>query len=125
MSSYSTTDYSQWNVGADPIFEKESSISRFIPFSHNVVALLLLPLLCAIGFIGNAMVCVAIATDKRLQNVTNYFLFSLALADLFVCCIVMPLAILAEARHGKSKNTFSFFASKTLTESMLRKTIGN
>uniref|UniRef100_A0A914YXC0 G-protein coupled receptors family 1 profile domain-containing protein n=1 Tax=Panagrolaimus superbus TaxID=310955 RepID=A0A914YXC0_9BILA len=46
------------------------------------------------------MVCIAIATDKRLQNVTNYFLFSLALADLFVCSIVMPLALLAEVRHG-------------------------
>uniref|UniRef100_A0A7E4ULY8 G_PROTEIN_RECEP_F1_2 domain-containing protein n=1 Tax=Panagrellus redivivus TaxID=6233 RepID=A0A7E4ULY8_PANRE len=66
----------------------------------NIGALLLLPLLCAIGFIGNAMVCIAIATDRRLQNITNYFLFSLALADLLVCSIVMPLAILAEARHG-------------------------
>ncbi|VDK48105.1 unnamed protein product [Cylicostephanus goldi] len=40
------------------------------------------------------MVCIAIATDRRLHNVTNYFLFSLALADLLVCLVVMPLSIL-------------------------------
>ncbi|CAJ0951930.1 unnamed protein product, partial [Mesorhabditis belari] len=66
----------------------------------NTLALLLLPILCAVGLIGNAFVCVAIATDRRLHNVTNYFLFSLALADLLVCCIVMPLSIVVEVRHG-------------------------
>ena len=72
----------------------------YFTFEPNLFALLFLPLICATGFIGNAMVCVAIATDRRLQNITNYFLFSLALADLLVCSIVMPLAILAEVRHG-------------------------
>lgn len=70
-------------------------------FEPNLFALLLLPLICVIGFIGNGMVCISIATDRRLQNITNYFLFSLALADLLVSAIVMPLAILAEIRHGK------------------------
>ncbi|CAJ0575850.1 unnamed protein product, partial [Mesorhabditis spiculigera] len=74
------------------------SVHTARPF--NTLALLLLPLLCAIGLIGNAFVCVAIATDRRLHNVTNYFLFSLALADLLVCCIVMPLSIVVEVRHG-------------------------
>ncbi|CAI2357813.1 unnamed protein product [Caenorhabditis sp. 36 PRJEB53466] len=69
-------------------------------YHFNGVALLLLPVLCLVGLIGNFMVCVAIATDRRLHNVTNYFLFSLALADLLVCCIVMPLSIVVEVRHG-------------------------
>ncbi|VDP10309.1 unnamed protein product [Heligmosomoides polygyrus] len=46
------------------------------------------------------MVCIAIATDRRLHNVTNYFLFSLALADLLVCLLVMPLSIIVEVKHG-------------------------
>ncbi|KAK6759744.1 hypothetical protein RB195_021359 [Necator americanus] len=66
----------------------------------NVLALLLLPILCLVGLIGNAMVCIAIATDRRLHNVTNYFLFSLALADLLVCLLVMPLSIIVEVKHG-------------------------
>ncbi|XP_039947975.1 uncharacterized protein LOC120766490 [Bactrocera tryoni] len=52
--------------------------------------------LCVIFFIfagglGNILVCLAVARDKKLQNVTNYFLFSLAIADLLVSLFVMPL----------------------------------
>jgi 7 transmembrane receptor (rhodopsin family) len=43
---------------------------------------------------GNILVCLAIAWEKRLQNVTNYFLASLALTDLMVAVLVMPLGIL-------------------------------
>lgn len=42
---------------------------------------------------GNILVCLAIAWEKRLQNVTNYFLASLALTDLMVAVLVMPLGI--------------------------------
>ncbi|PAV82845.1 hypothetical protein WR25_12143 [Diploscapter pachys] len=68
--------------------------------TFNALALLFLPILCLVGLIGNALVCIAIWADRRLHNVTNYFLFSLAVADLLVCCIVMPLSILVEVRHG-------------------------
>ncbi|XP_073819214.1 uncharacterized protein [Musca autumnalis] len=43
------------------------------------------------GGLGNILVCLAVALDRRLQNVTNYFLFSLAVADLLVSLFVMPL----------------------------------
>jgi hypothetical protein len=42
---------------------------------------------------GNILVCLAIAWEKRLQNVTNYFLASLAITDLMVAVLVMPLGI--------------------------------
>lgn len=44
------------------------------------------------GGSGNILVCLSVALDKNLQNVTNYFLFSLAVADLLVCLFVMPLS---------------------------------
>lgn len=43
---------------------------------------------------GNILVCLAITWEKRLQNVTNYFLMSLAITDLMVAILVMPLGIL-------------------------------
>lgn len=43
------------------------------------------------GGLGNILVCLAVALDRKLQNVTNFFLFSLAIADLLVSLIVMPL----------------------------------
>lgn len=50
---------------------------------------------------GNILVCLAIAWEKRLQNVTNYFLASLAITDLMVAILVMPLGIVTLFR-GKS-----------------------
>lgn len=42
---------------------------------------------------GNILVCLAICWERRLQNVTNYFLMSLAITDLMVAILVMPLGI--------------------------------
>ncbi|XP_060517178.1 D(2) dopamine receptor [Cylas formicarius] len=43
---------------------------------------------------GNILVCLAICWERRLQNMTNYFLMSLAITDLMVAILVMPLGIL-------------------------------
>jgi len=43
------------------------------------------------GGVGNILVCLAVCLDRHLQNVTNYFLLSLAIADLLVSLFVMPL----------------------------------
>lgn len=43
---------------------------------------------------GNILVCMAITHERRLQNITNYFLMSLAITDLMVAILVMPLGIL-------------------------------
>lgn len=47
-----------------------------------------------VGGLGNILVCLAVILDRRLQNVTNYFLLSLAIADLLVSLFVMPLGAL-------------------------------
>lgn len=43
---------------------------------------------------GNILVCLAITWERRLQNVTNYFLMSLAVTDLMIAVLVMPVGIL-------------------------------
>jgi 7 transmembrane receptor (rhodopsin family) len=57
---------------------------------------LLLLALVAAGVTGNLLVCVAVAVERKLQNVTNYFLVSLAVADLCVSLVVMPCCIVQE-----------------------------
>jgi len=42
---------------------------------------------------GNLLVCVAICRERALQNMANYFLMSLAIADFLVSVTVMPVAI--------------------------------
>lgn len=55
------------------------------------------------GGLGNILVCLAVILDRRLQNVTNYFLLSLAIADLLVSLFVMPLGAIP-GFLGKSLN---------------------
>ena len=43
-----------------------------------------LVLLVLISVLGNTLVCVAVKTDNTLRKLSNLFLVSLALADLFV-----------------------------------------
>lgn len=45
---------------------------------------------------GNVFVIAAIILERNLQNVANYLVASLAVADLFVACLVMPLGALYE-----------------------------
>ena len=46
--------------------------------------------------VGNLLVCLAVCWEKRLQNMTNYFLMSLAIADFLVSLLVMPLGMVVE-----------------------------
>jgi len=57
---------------------------------------LLLLMLVAAGVTGNVLVCVAVKVERKLQSITNYFLVSLAVADLCVSLVVMPLCIIQE-----------------------------
>lgn len=52
------------------------------------------------GTVGNVLVCLAVVLDRRLHNVTNYFLFSLAIADLLVSLVVMPLGAIPSFMGG-------------------------
>ncbi|KAL1491907.1 hypothetical protein ABEB36_012428 [Hypothenemus hampei] len=50
-----------------------------------------LGLMILVTVIGNVFVIAAIILEKNLQNVANYLIVSLAMADLMVACLVMPL----------------------------------
>ena len=50
--------------------------------------------------LGNLLVCLAVCWDRRLQNMTNYFLMSLAIADFLVAIVVMPFGMIVEL-HGE------------------------
>ncbi|KAE8746004.1 hypothetical protein FOCC_FOCC007262, partial [Frankliniella occidentalis] len=50
-----------------------------------------LGIMILITIIGNVFVIAAILLERNLQNVANYLIVSLAVADLMVACLVMPL----------------------------------
>ncbi|XP_017470439.1 PREDICTED: 5-hydroxytryptamine receptor 2B-like [Rhagoletis zephyria] len=65
-----------------------------------IVMSIVLGLLIFITIIGNVFVIAAIILERNLQNVANYLVVSLALADLLVACLVMPLGAVYEISEG-------------------------
>ena len=80
------------------IFDTENSTEEESP-ELNWGVLSLTSLIVATA-VGNILVCLAVCWEKRLQNMTNYFLMSLAIADLLVSLLVMPLGMVVEL-YGK------------------------
>jgi 5-hydroxytryptamine receptor 1 len=72
---------------------KPESIS-FTPFT--ILLSLLLGLLILATIIGNVFVIFAILMERNLRTVGNYLVFSLAIADLMVACLVMPIGAINE-----------------------------
>ena len=54
---------------------------------------LVLTILPVLAIFGNILVIVSVYREKSLQSVTNYFIVSLAFADLLVGGVVMPFAL--------------------------------
>jgi len=50
------------------------------------LCLLSLPM---VTLFGNALVCLAVCTERGLHTATNYFIVSLAIADIMVALLVM------------------------------------
>lgn len=98
----------------------ESTPSPMIESQNNYWALTALILVVGTAA-GNILVCLAITWERRLQNVTNYFLMSLAMTDLMVAILVMPLGILTlvkgEYKH-KLSSFLGFFSNQEFKRSM-------
>ena len=77
----------------DTAMTTNDSFSSYIDpgffYNKNYWALLLL-VLCIIVVFGNVLVILSVAKERSLQNITNYFIVSLAVADLCVAGVVMP-----------------------------------
>lgn len=75
---------------------KTKNMENIIRFGevYAVIDIILLPFIV----IGNLLVLISILTDKRLQNITNMFVASLAVADLLVGLITIPLYAVFDLR---------------------------
>ncbi|KFV69892.1 5-hydroxytryptamine receptor 2C, partial [Dryobates pubescens] len=79
---------------ADPLNASgRDELSRLAVRGKNWPALLILVvILLTIG--GNILVIMAVSLEKKLQNATNFFLMSLAVADMLVGILVMPVSLI-------------------------------
>ena len=54
---------------------------------------LLYGLISVISVVGNCLIIYVVAKNKRMQNVTNYFISNLALADVVIGMFVTPFQV--------------------------------
>ncbi|XP_064169198.1 D(4) dopamine receptor-like [Anguilla rostrata] len=67
---------------------------------YNFPALVFGILLIIVIICGNLLVCLSVYTEKALKTTTNYFIVSLAVADLLLAVLVLPLFVYAEFQGG-------------------------
>ncbi|XP_071375225.1 D(4) dopamine receptor-like, partial [Centroberyx affinis] len=67
---------------------------------HNFPALIFGVLLTVFIICGNLLVCLSVYTEKALKTTTNYFIVSLAVADLMLAVLVLPLFVYSEFQDG-------------------------
>lgn len=83
--SYLNSSFVYDNDTSKPLLEGE--------YRYWILSLILFPLLTVFG---NVLVVMSVYRERSLRTVTNYFICSLAVADLMVALMVMPLAIYLE-----------------------------
>ncbi len=54
-----------------------------------------------LGVTNNSLIVSVIYRNPTLRTVTNYFLANLAVADILVCIVVLPMTLLSNIFFGK------------------------
>ena len=91
-----------WNEST--MSENESAVLVVLdgpPMDDNLVLALVLFSFCLATVLGNALVIAAVARERYLHTVTNYFIMSLAVADCLVGSIVMPFSAAVEMQSDR------------------------
>lgn len=88
-------NWSRRNIGG--VYDKDDGWLYTPPcplqaMEKNWAALLIL-LVIAVTVMGNILVILAVSLEKKLHNATNYFLMSLAAADMLLGILVMPVSM--------------------------------
>lgn len=78
-----------WSLLLSALFYKLDSFD--VNWSNFILAIILVMLMLTTA-VGNLFVIVAILIERNLRTIGNYLVLSLAIADLLVACLVMPLA---------------------------------
>ena len=95
-SSSWSRDYLNWSWGNSTFIPYE--VCDDLDITPERVSLCILLLCFAVSTIfGNSLVLVAVARERYLHTVTNYFIMSLAVADCLVGTLVMPFSALYDS----------------------------
>ena len=85
----------------------------FAPLQHSKSTVIGLIVMAVVIFVENLTVCALFATNKKLRITTNVFVISLAISDLFVAVLFIPVYLATPIGHDANLYvvTFMLFTS--------------
>ncbi|KAK7086330.1 G-protein coupled receptor activity protein, partial [Halocaridina rubra] len=86
-------EYNMTDTSTDDNFTSNYTAVEVVETSERNYWTLLLLLFPVFTVFGNILVLMSVYKERSLQTVTNYFIVSLAVADLLVASLVMPFAV--------------------------------
>ena len=100
------------NEGVDESWNNSGAraVCRVCRLQYWAMTLLVFPV---VTLFGNMLVCLSVFIERTLHTITNYFIVSLAVADIMVAILVMPLAVYVEV-HTPSPLSPSIIPSLSL-----------
>jgi len=104
FSTYRNDSYPIWRNTSDGFDDVNSTFFSMyddillddMESTHNIGLAVLLATFCVATVFGNGLIIVAVARERYLHSVTNYFITSLAVADFLVGLVVMPFQAIFE-----------------------------
>lgn len=82
------------------LWDDDNSTTGSDAGSHVIVVhrplTLLLFVFPVLTVFGNVLVCLSVVREQSLRTITNYFIVSLAVADIMVAILVMPFGVYVE-----------------------------
>ncbi|XP_076094708.1 5-hydroxytryptamine receptor-like [Mytilus galloprovincialis] len=81
-----------WNSTENTSTQTFSYVPRY-ETSHMVIIVIILGCMILSTILGNVFVIAAIVLERSLQGVSNYLILSLAVTDLMVAVLVMPISV--------------------------------
>ena len=86
------------NLSTGPVMNMTGTHHYLQPYSmtHLYVTLVILGTIILLAIVGNVFVMAAVILERNLRTVANYLVISLAVADLMVATLDMPLAAVNE-----------------------------
>ena len=61
--------------------------------AHFIITIMICPLMCILTIVGNLVVILSVCLVRKLRTASNILIVSLAVSDIFVGLIIMPLAM--------------------------------
>jgi 5-hydroxytryptamine receptor 7 len=102
LLSFATT-----NTAHHEVINK-TNLSTTRSLAHLIITIMICPLICILTIMGNLVVILTVCFVRKLQTASNILIVSLAVSDILVGLIIMPLAMGILTFHFNPINLSSF-----------------